>query len=129
MIVRALGAQFFQQPIDAAEPQKTEIVVEAPRARQKGSVLLSGARIITMKVDEVIPAGDVLVTHIRIVSVEGALYGGIAHIKVKNFQERTDAYLGGDGVPGPVRRMLIEGKDRIGRALRARERDAAAAAR
>src|SRR6185369_12155067 len=31
--------------------------------------------------------------HIRIVSVEGALYGGIAHIKVKNFQERTDAYL------------------------------------
>ncbi|HVE81333.1 MAG TPA: S41 family peptidase [Myxococcales bacterium] len=31
--------------------------------------------------------------HIRIVSVEGALYGGIAHVKVKNFQERTDAYL------------------------------------
>ena len=31
--------------------------------------------------------------HIRIVSVEGALYGGIGHIKVKNFQERTDAYL------------------------------------
>jgi Tol biopolymer transport system component len=65
----ALGAQFFQQPIDAAEPQKTEIVVEAPRARPKGSVLLSGARIITMKGDEVIPAGDVLVTNNRIVSV------------------------------------------------------------
>ncbi len=31
--------------------------------------------------------------HIRIVSVEGALYGGIGHVKVKNFQERTDAYL------------------------------------
>ncbi len=31
--------------------------------------------------------------HIRIVSVEGALHGGIAHIKVKNFQERTDSYL------------------------------------
>jgi carboxyl-terminal processing protease len=31
--------------------------------------------------------------HIRIVSVEGNLYGGIAHIKVKNFQERTDSYL------------------------------------
>jgi aminopeptidase N len=43
--------------------------------------------------------------------------------------ERTDEYLARDGVPGPVRRMLIEGKDRIGRALRARERDAAAAAR
>jgi carboxyl-terminal processing protease len=31
--------------------------------------------------------------HIRIVSVEGFLYGGIAHIKLKNFQERTDSYL------------------------------------
>ncbi|ADO74166.1 S41 family peptidase [Stigmatella aurantiaca] len=31
--------------------------------------------------------------HIRIVSVEGALYGGIAHVKVKNFQDRTDLYL------------------------------------
>ena len=29
--------------------------------------------------------------HIRIVSVEGALYGGIGYVKVKNFQERTDA--------------------------------------
>jgi carboxyl-terminal processing protease len=31
--------------------------------------------------------------HIRIASVESALYGGIGHIKVKNFQERTDASL------------------------------------
>ncbi len=31
--------------------------------------------------------------HIRIVSVEGALFDGIGHIKVKNFQERTDVYL------------------------------------
>jgi len=31
--------------------------------------------------------------HIRIISVEGALYGGIAHVKVKNFQDRTDQYL------------------------------------
>jgi carboxyl-terminal processing protease len=31
--------------------------------------------------------------HIRIASVEGQLYGGVAHIKVKNFQERTDAAL------------------------------------
>ncbi len=31
--------------------------------------------------------------HIRIASVEGALYGGIGHLKVKNFQERTDASL------------------------------------
>jgi carboxyl-terminal processing protease len=30
---------------------------------------------------------------IRIVSVEGALYEGIAHLRVKNFQERTDVQL------------------------------------
>ena len=41
----------------------------------------------------------------------------------------TDEYLGGDGVPGPVRRLLLEGRDRILRALRARETDAAAASR
>jgi carboxyl-terminal processing protease len=31
--------------------------------------------------------------HIRIASVDGALYGGIGHIRVKNFQERTDLSL------------------------------------
>lgn len=40
---------------------------------------------------------DVVRDYIRIVSVKGALYGsggqGIAHVKVKNFQERTDHHL------------------------------------
>lgn len=31
--------------------------------------------------------------HIRIVSVDGTLFEGIAHVKVKNFQDRTDLYL------------------------------------
>ncbi len=31
--------------------------------------------------------------HIRIASVESALYGGVGHVKVKNFQDRTDASL------------------------------------
>ena len=35
----------------------------------------------------------ILRDHIRIVSVEGALYDGIGHIKVKNFQDRTDLSL------------------------------------
>jgi aminopeptidase N len=39
--------------------------------------------------------------------------------------ERTDAYLTRDAVPGPVRRLLLEGKDRIERAMRARARDVA----
>ena len=71
----AWGAQFFQQPIDATEPGKTAVVIERPRARAQGSVLLSGARIVTMKGDEVIAAGDVLVTNNRIAAVgkKGAL--------------------------------------------------------
>ena len=31
--------------------------------------------------------------HLRIVSVEGALYEGIGHVRLKNFQDRTDAQL------------------------------------
>jgi len=43
--------------------------------------------------------------------------------------ELTDAALDRDGLPGPIRRLLLEGRDRILRALRAREADAAAARR
>jgi Tol biopolymer transport system component/imidazolonepropionase-like amidohydrolase len=64
-----LGAQFFRQTIAANDPQKTDIVVELPRSRPKGSVLLTGARIITMKGAEVIPQGDVLVTDNRIAAI------------------------------------------------------------
>ncbi len=31
--------------------------------------------------------------HLRIVSVEGTLYEGLAHVRLKNFQDRTDAQL------------------------------------
>ena len=65
----ALGSQFFRQEADATEPQKADIAVELARSRPKGSVLLSGARIITMKGNEVIPQGDVLVTDNRIAAV------------------------------------------------------------
>jgi aminopeptidase N len=41
--------------------------------------------------------------------------------------ELTDAHLRGGQVPGPIRRLLLEGKDGIRRALRAREADALAA--
>ena len=65
----AWGSQFFRQPIDAAEPAKTDVVVELPRSRPSGSVLLTGARVITMKGAEVIPQGDVLVTNNRVAAV------------------------------------------------------------
>lgn len=39
----------------------------------------------------------------------------------------TDQYLAADSVPGPVRRILLEGKDNMLRAMRGRAADAAAA--
>ena len=65
----AWGAQFFQQDISATEPQTTDVVVELPRARPRGSVLLTGARVITMNDDEVLAQGDILVTDNRIAAV------------------------------------------------------------
>jgi imidazolonepropionase-like amidohydrolase len=71
----AWGAQFFQQRADADDPQRVDVVVEVPRPRPQGSVLLTGARVITMKGDEVLASGDVLVTGNRIAAVgrRGAL--------------------------------------------------------
>lgn len=65
----AWGAQFFRQDIDATEPQKTDISIEWPRARPRGTVLLTGGRVITMKGTEVIPKGDILITDNRIAAV------------------------------------------------------------
>ncbi|MCA1584867.1 MAG: amidohydrolase family protein, partial [Acidobacteria bacterium] len=65
----AWGAQFFRQAVDATEPQKTDVAVEVARSRPKGSLLLTGARIITMKGDEVLQHGDVLVTDNRIAAI------------------------------------------------------------
>ena len=63
------GAKFYRQEISADKPEQTDIIVEAPRARPKGTVVLSGARIVTMKGDEVIERGDVVITDNRIAAV------------------------------------------------------------
>ncbi|HEY6547636.1 MAG TPA: amidohydrolase family protein, partial [Vicinamibacteria bacterium] len=92
----SLGASFYRQALASVEleapdedekkeakgeeekdknknkkPAYEEISVEitAPRARPRGSVVLRGARIITMKGDEVVPQGDILVTDDRIVAL------------------------------------------------------------
>ncbi len=66
----ALGGLVFTQAATGdGEARQMTFVVERPRARPSGSVLLTGARIITMNGDEVIPRGDVLVTNNRIAGV------------------------------------------------------------
>jgi len=39
--------------------------------------------------------------------------------------EATDGYLAGENIPGPVRRVLLEAKDNMERAMRGRAADAA----
>jgi imidazolonepropionase-like amidohydrolase/Tol biopolymer transport system component len=65
----ALGSRFHRQAIDADAPDTTNVVVELPRATPQGTVLLSGARVVTMNGDEVIVNGDILVTNNRITAV------------------------------------------------------------
>ena len=65
----AAGSRFLVQPVAEGARRTTEVVVESPRARPQGSLLLTGARIITMRGDEVIPRGDILITANRIAAV------------------------------------------------------------
>ncbi|MFN7928578.1 MAG: amidohydrolase family protein [Blastocatellia bacterium] len=66
----AWGRKVFRQAIDADKPDSFEAIVEMPRARTKGTVILSGARIVTMKGDEVIEKGDITVTDNRITDIK-----------------------------------------------------------
>ena len=63
------GRRFFRQEISATTSQNTEFVVTQPRMRPSGSVVLRGARVVTMRGDEVISRGDVVVTNNRIAAI------------------------------------------------------------
>jgi Tol biopolymer transport system component len=49
--------------------EEVEIGIEQPRRKATGTIVLRGAKIITMKGEEVIPEGDLVVTDNRIVAV------------------------------------------------------------
>jgi hypothetical protein len=65
----AWGSRFFRQRVGASEPEALDLVVEAPRAKPGGSVVLSGARLVTMKGEEVVGDGVVVVTGNRIAAL------------------------------------------------------------
>jgi Tol biopolymer transport system component len=96
VIIWAVGASVFRLPFDSvsfetlksddatdaekkdggdskkkegAKAEEIAITVERPRSRPRGSVVLRGAKVITMRGDEVIPDGDIVVTDHRIVAV------------------------------------------------------------
>ncbi len=93
-ITWALGSTFFRQPVATVsfEPEKKageeaegeeakeaeekkslveeiEVVIERPRHRPKGTMVLRGAQVITMRGDEVIENADIVVTDNRITGV------------------------------------------------------------
>ncbi len=57
-------------------------------------------------------------------SIVVGLYPGL--LVSQDVVDRTDAYLAARDVPAALRRLLLEGRDGVARALRARARDAAA---
>jgi len=63
------GTTLYRQGIADEKPQETNIKVANARHKPKGTVVLAGARIVTMKGDEVIEKGDIVVTDNRIVAV------------------------------------------------------------
>ncbi|HYU10838.1 MAG TPA: amidohydrolase family protein [Gemmatimonadales bacterium] len=65
--LRARSDSLAKHP--AYDPQRSDVTINVPRDIPRGTVVLRGARIISMKGDEVIDNGDVVVTDNHIVSV------------------------------------------------------------
>ncbi|HEX4933506.1 MAG TPA: amidohydrolase, partial [Gemmatimonadaceae bacterium] len=64
---RPAGAAVAAKPL--YEPQRTDVVITAPKDRPTGTVVLRGARLVTMRGDEVIARGDLVVTNNRIAAI------------------------------------------------------------
>src|SRR6185503_8427260 len=58
-----------RRPSSAYEPQRYDVEITVPKDKPRGTVVLRGARLITMKGSEVIPNGDIVVKDNRIVAV------------------------------------------------------------
>lgn len=65
----SLGNKVYIQNVGDEKPTEIPITVELPRATPHGTVLLKGARLITMKGDQVIPSGDILVVDNHIAKI------------------------------------------------------------
>ncbi|MGH9945573.1 MAG: amidohydrolase family protein [Pyrinomonadaceae bacterium] len=63
------GTKLYRQSIAEDKPETFDINVTTARHKPAGTVVLSGARIVTMKGDEVIERGDVVITDNRIAAV------------------------------------------------------------
>src|SRR5581483_8235023 len=64
------GIKFYRQQIGADKSESADLAVEMARQKTQGTVVLTGARIITMKGDEVIEKGDIVITDNRITEIK-----------------------------------------------------------
>lgn len=63
------GTKLYRQKVTEDKPEEFDIIVEEPRKKPTGTVVLSGAKLITMKGDEIVPRGDVVITDNRIAAI------------------------------------------------------------
>lgn len=63
------GAKFYRQALSSDKSESVDIAVSQPRVKPSGTVVLSGARVVTMKGDEVIERGDIVITDNRITAI------------------------------------------------------------
>lgn len=68
-VVFALGSSLYRYDLDSGSLQETRVRIELPRQVPEGNILLSGARVITMNGDDVLPNADILITRNRIAAV------------------------------------------------------------
>lgn len=61
--------RFFKYRVATREADTVRVTLQVPRARANGTVALTGARIITMDGDRVIPSGDIVVQNGRLTAV------------------------------------------------------------
>ena len=83
-------------PHYAYTAKRFDITMVVPKDRPVGTVVLTGARIITMKGDEIIPEGDVVVTNNRIAAV-----GASGSVPIPASAKRIDVH-GKTIIPGYV---------------------------
>ena len=67
--VKVAQADTAKKSKPAYEPERVDVLITVPRDRPKGTMVLRGARAITMKGDEVIENADIVVTDNRISAV------------------------------------------------------------
>jgi len=61
--------RYFRYRVDGRSTDTVQIALQVPRARAKGTVAITGARIVTMDGDRVIASGDIVVQDGRITAV------------------------------------------------------------